>query len=91
MAATTSELLWLRALLSHLTVHHTQPMLLYCDNQAAIHIAATPIFHEWTKHIKIDCHLIRDHLQARNIETCYVPSNLQLADIFTKALGHDHF
>jgi hypothetical protein len=62
MAATTSELIWLRSLLTDLSVPHSQPMLLHCDNQSALHIAANPVFHERTKHIEIDCHFIREHL-----------------------------
>ncbi|XP_073098866.1 uncharacterized protein [Elaeis guineensis] len=87
MAHTISELLWLRALLSDLSVSHHGPMFLYCDNQAALHIAANPVFHERTKHIEIDCHFVRERLQSQDIATRYVPTHCQLADIFTKALG----
>lgn len=45
MATTTCELKWLKALLLSLGVTHTRPMLLYCDSQAALHIAANPVFH----------------------------------------------
>jgi hypothetical protein len=91
MAATTCELLWLKMLLQSLGVPHSQPMKLFCDNQAALHIAANPVFHERMKHIDIDCHLVREKLCAKIISTAHIPTSHQLADIFTKALGRDNF
>ena len=91
MATATSDLFWLRSFLRTLGVSHPQPMLLYCDKQAALHIATNPVFHERTKHIKIDCHFVRERLQSRDLVTSFVPSHLQLADIFTKALGRQAF
>jgi len=41
-----------------LQVHHIQPSLLYYDNQSVIQIALNQVFHEHTKHIKIDYHII---------------------------------
>lgn len=57
MAVTTCELQWLRYLLHDLGIPHSTPSLLYCDSQTVLHIAANPIFHEHTKHIKLDCHV----------------------------------
>jgi hypothetical protein len=91
LASTTCELTWLNTLLHDLDVHHSKPMLLYCDNQAALHIAQNPVFHECTKHIEIDCHVVCEKLQSGLITTRHISTSNQLANIFTKALGRDHF
>ncbi|KAL9275845.1 Microtubule-associated protein RP/EB family member 1C-like protein [Drosera capensis] len=71
MAVGTCELLWLRALLVDMGVVHPQPMLLYCGNQSVIHIAANHlVFHERTKHIEIDCLIVRERVQATDIRAC---------------------
>ena len=62
------------------------PIPLFYDNQAAIHIASHPIFHEHTKHIEIDCHFVRDKVSVGLIKLMPVRLSLQLADAFTKAL-----
>ena len=91
LAATVCELKWLKGLLLSLGVHHDQSAGVFCDSQAAMHIAANPVFHERTKHIEVDCHFVRDEIQKGMIKTVYVRSHDQLADILTKALGRDQF
>jgi hypothetical protein len=91
MSSTGCELLWLFNLLHDFQIEHTHPATLFCDSQAALHIAANPVFHERTKHIDIDCHFIREKIQLGLIKTLHVSSQNQLADVFTKALGNSLF
>ena len=86
MALATCELIWLRHLLQELRFGKDEQMKLICDNQAALHIASNPVFHERTKHIEVDCHFIREKIASGCIATSFVNSNDQLADIFTKSL-----
>nr|GEU53945.1 copia protein [Tanacetum cinerariifolium] len=73
MATITCELKWLKALLLSLRFSHSCPIKLYCDSQAAFHIAANLVFHERTKHIEVDCHFIRDEILRGIIQPAYVP------------------
>ena len=70
IAATTSELVWLSQLLKDLDVHLSLPVVLFCDNQAAVHIACNPIFYERTKHIEIDCHFYVTKLLLASLSFC---------------------
>jgi len=64
LASATRELQWLCFLLHDLKQAPSRLHVLYCDNQSALHISANPVFHERTKHLDIDCHLVREKIQA---------------------------
>lgn len=91
MATTACELVWLKGLVEDLGCSCSTLMTLFCDNQAAMHIAVNPVFHERTKHIEVDYHYIRQQVQSKLVRTSYVRSNDQLADVFTKVLTSAQF
>jgi hypothetical protein len=52
---------WMRRLLQDLGSDQTKPTLLFCDNQSAINVVRNPQkFHQFTKHIDVKFHFIRD-------------------------------
>ena len=89
MAQSVCEIMWLHQLLMEVGIKTVVPAKLWYDNQAALHIASNPVFHERTKHIEIDCHFICEKIQLGLISTRYVKTGEQLDDIFTKALSGD--
>lgn len=64
---------------------------IYCDNTSAIAITENPVQHSRTKHIDVRYHFIREHVMEGTIELHFVPTNKQLADIFTKPLDEATF
>ncbi|RVW84364.1 Retrovirus-related Pol polyprotein from transposon RE1 [Vitis vinifera] len=88
MSLACSEIIWLRGLLAELDFSETDPTPLHADNTSAIQITANPVYHERTKHIEVDCHSIREAFEARVITLPHISTDLQIADIFTKALPH---
>ncbi|CAM8926630.1 unnamed protein product [Rhodiola kirilowii] len=86
MAHACCELVWIAAVLRDLHIPIDTPIHLYSDNKAASHIAKNPVFHERTKHIQLDCHVVRQHFTSGFIVPLYIQFASQPADLFTKAL-----
>ncbi|KAL0534562.1 hypothetical protein IC582_028853 [Cucumis melo] len=87
MAQSVCEIVWIHQLLSEIGFSITVPTKLWCDNQAALHIASNPVFHERNKHIEVDCYFIREKIQDGLVSTGYVKIKEQLGDILTKVVN----
>lgn len=66
------EILWIKRIFRDLKIDQTNPMQLYCDNQASINIANNPVQHDRTKHVEVGRHFIKDHLEKKTIELPHV-------------------
>ncbi|MCO5580458.1 hypothetical protein L7F22_034326 [Adiantum nelumboides] len=62
---------------------------IYTDSQSALGVERNPIFHARTKHIEVHYHNVRERLSAGEINLAYVPTQDNLADLFTKALSRE--
>ncbi|XP_010267875.1 PREDICTED: uncharacterized protein LOC104604981 [Nelumbo nucifera] len=91
LASSVRELEWISYILQDFQVSPPLPIPLWCDNMATLHITANPVFHERTKHLEIDCHLVRDKYKASFVFPKHISTKLQLADAFTKSLAGPQF
>jgi len=87
MTHTTCEMMWLKILLLEFSFRHLGLMLMFCDNQSAIYIAQIQEFHERTKHIEVDCHLVRYAWTKKVVSLPFTPSSKQLAGLLIKAVS----
>lgn len=85
------ELWWLKIILKDLKIGQHGSMKLYCEKKSTINIAYNPVQHDWTKHVEMDRHFIKEKLESGLICTTYVSTNNQLADISTKELANPSF
>ena len=85
------EVLWLRTLFSEIGApkHAREISQISSDNQGAIALAKNPGFHARSKHIDIQYHLIRQHMDpdTGTITLEYRPTDDTTADILTKGLA----
>lgn len=86
MASTVCELQWVISLMKDFRIFPQLPVPLYCDNQAAIHISRNAVFHERTKHLDLDCHIVRERFKDGMIKTIHISTKEQVVDLFMKAV-----
>lgn len=85
LTAATQEALFLFNVLHDMHGECIQEKItVYGDNQGAIALTKNPVGHQRSKHIDIKYHFIRTHVQNGKIDLVYVPSDQNVADVFTK-------
>ena len=60
---------------------------IYADNHGAIQLANNPVHHKRSKHIDVRYHYIREETKNISVNLIYVPSEYNLADMFTKPVS----
>ena len=86
------EGIFLRQLLSDMTGStQLSAANIFVDNQGAIELAKNPVYHQRSKHIDIRYHYLRTEIKSGKIILHYIPSNENIADIFTKPVSRSRF
>ena len=80
------EAIWLRQLEADLKSSPAKSIVLNEDNQAAIKLAKNSIMSDRSKHIDVRYHWIREQVAAGTVTLQYCPTDMMVADIFTKPL-----
>ena len=83
------QALWQRSLFKELDFDIPTTSTIFTDNQAAISISHHPGHHSHAKHIDIAHHFLRDLINNRALNTVYVNTCENLADLFTKGLSKE--
>lgn len=91
MTNTSIELDWVTNLLRELQVLPSPHPTLLCDNQSDIFLSQNTIAHKRAKHIDLNYHFVRELVSSGRLITQFVPSHLQLVDVFTKSLSRPSF
>ena len=89
-ASCVSQVLWMRTQLSDFGFKINKTPI-YCDSKSAIAISVNPVQHTKAKHIDVKYHFLKDHVEKGTIELYFVPTDNQLADLFTKPLDEKRF
>lgn len=78
MAAIMCELQWIAYVMQDLSIAFSDPISLYYDSKVTINITANPVFHEQTKHLDIDCHIIINQYKNGFITLHHVSTNSKM-------------
>ena len=85
------ETVWLRNLLESVGYKQLHPATIYEDNQGAIALSKNAKSHPRTKRIGIKNNYIREAIEKGQVRMEYCPSEVMLADVFTKVLPKTRF
>jgi hypothetical protein len=82
---------WLIQWLQEVEIYEDLPFEIKCDNTAAITLTKNASGHSRIKHIDVKHHWIREAVECGDIAVDYIPTDENIADLFTKALPRPQF
>jgi hypothetical protein len=86
----TRQVLWVRHLLRDILKQEYTGHL-HCNNQAAVRVSTDDSANKRVRHVDREFFLTNQSLRRKETSLTWVPTQEQLADILTKALGREPF
>ena len=87
LCSATQEGIYLMSFLNEVIDLNQTLFVLSCDNQGANALAKNPINRKRSKHIDIRFHFIREEISEGRLNVQYIPSEDNIADVFTKPMS----
>lgn len=87
LSETCKETVWLKRLMNFFGDEITSEIIIFTDSQSCMKMIENDKFSNRTKHVHVKYHFTRDLVSQREIKLCYVETENNIADLFTKPLG----
>ena len=93
ISQTAKEAIFIRRLLTALTVDLREPLVIKCDNKQTVRLLVEQAMRLQTKlrHVDIHSHWLRQEVQRGHIHIQWEPTGEMVADGLTKPLGVESF
>ena len=85
------DVIWIRGLLSELSLDSASPTVIFEDNQACVSMINNHAMSPRNHHFAVKMAWLREQFSANKIKFFFVQSKKTLADLFTKVLPEDQF
>lgn len=82
------EGIWLKHLVGQMGIS-VKDLEIHTDSQAALQLAHNPVYHCRTKHIDVKWNKIRELIESKELVLQKISTDLNPADVLTKALSKD--
>ncbi|OWY97199.1 Retrovirus-related Pol Polyprotein from transposon TNT 1-94 [Phytophthora megakarya] len=85
------EVIHLRQMFKELKEKQKAPTVVFVDNESAKKLARNPEFHNYTKHIDVRHHFVRERVELKQVDVLRVPGDKNVTDAFIKPLPRVKF
>lgn len=90
-ASAACQGVWLSRLVGDIKRQEPENVRLLVGNKSAIALCNYLVYHDRSKHIDTRYHFLCECVESGRIEVEHISTEIQLTDIFTKALGRIRF